>query len=110
MKAVQGPIWQPGKKSERTCLLMQDSCILGSVGTGRRNLSSRNLLLIEEDCWPALKTHCLTYNFCFFTKSKDIVLWGLDLNLPLLICFLGFFGFGVFFATRLNSAVLSRLP
>lgn len=110
MKAVQGPIWQPGKKSERTCLLMQDSFILGSVGTGRRNLSSRNLLLIEEDCWPALKTHCLTYNFCFFTKSKDIVLWGLDLNLPLLICFLGFFGFGVFFATRLNSAVLSRLP
>lgn len=87
MKALLDPIWQPGK-SERTCLPMQDSLILGSVGTGGRNLSSRILLLIEEDCWPALKTRCLTYNFCFFTKSKNVVLWGLDLNLPLVVFFL----------------------
>lgn len=84
MKAVLSQ--RPGK-SGRTCLPMQDSLILGSVGTGGRKLSSRIHLSIEEDGWPALKTRCLTYKFRFFTKSENVGLWGLDLNLPWLICF-----------------------
>lgn len=59
MKAVPGPIWQSGK-SERTYLPMYENIVLSSAGTGGRDLSPRILPVIKEDCWPTLKTHCLT--------------------------------------------------
>lgn len=80
MKAVLDPTWQSGES---------EGMYLPSVTRKRRKESStQNSSLIREDCCSALKTHCLTYNFCFFTKSKNLVLWGLDLNLPLVfVCY-----------------------
>lgn len=41
----------------------------------KRGSFTQNFSLIKEYCRPALKTHCLTCNVSFFTKSTNLILY-----------------------------------